>query len=95
MSISPVSSQTYASLLTGLSGSTNSTAGTTASSGSIGDQLLAELSQSQSSSATSSSDPCFRNWFPSVPPPRDKTRRVHRRTTLKDSCKKFRALKAA
>src|ERR1035437_449084 len=57
MSISPLSNQAYASLLSGLSGSTNSAAGSTASSGSLGDQLLAELAQSQSSSATSSSDP--------------------------------------
>jgi len=49
MSISPLSSQAYASLLSGLSGSTNSAAGSTTSSGSLGDQLLAELSQSSTS----------------------------------------------
>lgn len=54
MSISPLSSQAYASLLSGLSGSTNSAVGATTSSGSLGDQLLAELSQSFTST---SSDP--------------------------------------
>ena len=55
MSISPLSNQAYASLLSGLSGSTNSaTESTTSSSGSLGDQLLAELTQSQSSNSNSS-----------------------------------------
>src|ERR1035437_5239451 len=56
MSIPPLSSQAYASLLSGLSGSTNNAAVSTTSTGSLGDQFLAGLSQPQSSSS-SSSDP--------------------------------------